>query len=87
MPRQNLRVVKRLGTIPATGSAHFVIALLAVPFESLKRVADAPFLSAVLAKSTKTGPPEWASLRFYLVPEPKSKRSIRSPIAGGLIGT
>jgi hypothetical protein len=41
MPKRHLRVVKLLGNIPATGICTFCDRLFTVPFESLKKAADA----------------------------------------------
>ena len=41
MPGPSLRVVKLLGTIPATGVCSFCDRLFAVPLESLKKAVDA----------------------------------------------
>ena len=41
MPKRSLRVVKWLGTIPASGVCTFCDRLFTVPLTALKRVADA----------------------------------------------
>jgi hypothetical protein len=41
MPKRHLRIVKLLGTIPATGICTFCDRLFTVPLESLKKAADA----------------------------------------------
>ena len=41
MPKRHLRIVKLLGTIPATRTFTFCDRLFTVPLESLKKPADA----------------------------------------------